>query len=74
MIIPVRKFVLWISNSLLIILLGLPTDVDECSVNQGGCKFGCVNTPGSYECTCPAGCRLHWNKKDCIGEYHIEMT
>lgn len=46
----------------------LPTDIDECSINRGGCKFGCINTPGSYECTCPAGCKLHWNKKDCIGK------
>lgn len=45
----------------------VPIDVDECSINRGGCKFGCINTPGSYQCTCPAGCKLHWNKKDCIG-------
>lgn len=44
-----------------------PADIDECSINRGGCKFGCINTPGSYQCTCPAGCKLHWNKKDCIG-------
>lgn len=44
-----------------------PPDVDECSINRGGCKFGCINTPGSYQCTCPAGCKLHWNKKDCVG-------
>lgn len=44
-----------------------PADIDECSINRGGCKFGCINTPGSYQCTCPAGCKLHWNKKDCVG-------
>ncbi|MEJ1270982.1 signal peptide CUB domain EGF-like 2 [Cricetulus griseus] len=47
-------------------LLERPLDVDECSSNKGGCRFGCINTPGSYQCTCPAGQgRLHWNGKDC---------
>lgn len=42
-------------------------DIDECSINRGGCKYGCINTLGSYECTCPPGYKLHWNRKDCIG-------
>ncbi|CAB1329800.1 unnamed protein product [Coregonus sp. 'balchen'] len=41
-------------------------NIDECSINRGGCKYGCVNTQGSYECTCPPGYKLHWNRKDCI--------
>lgn len=49
-------------------LCSFPLDVDECSINRGGCRFGCINTPGSYQCTCPAGHgRLHWNGKDCTG-------
>lgn len=44
-------------------------DVDECSMNNGSCDQGCVNTKGSYECVCPPGRRLHWNRKDCVGEW-----
>lgn len=43
------------------------TDIDECSINRGGCKYGCINSLGSYECTCPPGYKLHWNRKDCVG-------
>uniref|UniRef100_A0A673USL8 Signal peptide, CUB domain and EGF like domain containing 1 n=1 Tax=Suricata suricatta TaxID=37032 RepID=A0A673USL8_SURSU len=43
-------------------------DVDECSMGNGSCEQGCVNTKGSYECVCPPGRRLHWNRKDCVGE------
>ncbi|XP_037551693.1 signal peptide, CUB and EGF-like domain-containing protein 1 [Nematolebias whitei] len=46
-------------------LLSLPY-VDECSINNGSCEYGCMNTQGSYECVCPPGQQLHWNKKDCI--------
>ncbi|KAG8588909.1 hypothetical protein GDO81_006153 [Engystomops pustulosus] len=41
-------------------------DIDECSINKGGCKFGCTNVPAGFECTCPTGYKLHWNRKDCI--------
>ncbi|CAH3190299.1 unnamed protein product, partial [Porites lobata] len=31
------------------------TDVDECSVNKGGCNQFCHNTFGSYYCSCKNG-------------------
>uniref|UniRef100_A0A8C5D9V5 Signal peptide, CUB and EGF-like domain-containing protein 2 n=1 Tax=Gouania willdenowi TaxID=441366 RepID=A0A8C5D9V5_GOUWI len=43
-------------------------DINECSVNNGGCEQGCENTIGGFECFCRPGFKLHWNKKDCIGE------
>ncbi|CAH1245436.1 SCUBE1 [Branchiostoma lanceolatum] len=31
------------------------TDVNECSSGNGGCDHTCVNTQGSYHCTCQTG-------------------
>ena len=56
------------SSPLLPLRLPVPPDVDECSMNNGSCDQGCVNTKGGYECVCPPGRRLHWNRKDCVGE------
>jgi len=28
------------------------TDINECSVNNGGCDHTCTNTKGSYKCSC----------------------
>ncbi|XP_078687224.1 uncharacterized protein LOC144919610 [Branchiostoma floridae x Branchiostoma belcheri] len=33
-------------------------DIDECSKNNGGCEHDCVNTVGSYHCTCRTGYQL----------------
>ena len=30
-------------------------DIDECSVNNGGCEDICNNTIGSYDCFCKDG-------------------
>lgn len=45
-----------------------PSDINECSLNNGGCEHGCENTVGGFECFCHPGYKLHWNKKDCIGK------
>ncbi|XP_017774281.1 PREDICTED: tolloid-like protein 1 [Nicrophorus vespilloides] len=41
------------------------TDMDECAINNGGCQHECLNTLGSYVCTCHNGFTLHENKRDC---------
>jgi len=43
-------------------------DVDECATNNGGCHMGCVNTIGSYECTCEDGFVLSIDGHVCAGE------
>lgn len=30
-------------------------DINECEVNNGGCSDVCINTVGSFMCTCSAG-------------------
>lgn len=51
-----------------LILFNYISDIDECSISNGSCDYGCLNTMGSYECVCPPGKKLHWNKKDCVGK------
>ena len=43
-------------------------DKNECLVNRGGCSHACINTFGSYYCTCPSGYFLSYNGKTCEGE------
>ena len=33
----------------------IPVDVNECIDGNGGCNHICMNTVGSYECSCYAG-------------------
>lgn len=38
-------------------------DINECLEDSGFCQGGyCVNTEGSYDCTCPDGFQLNDNK------------
>lgn len=43
----------------------LCADIDEC-VESAPCRERCVNTPGSYYCTCPPGFRSR--EDECIGK------
>lgn len=40
-------------------------EFDECSSIDHGCEQECVNTLGSYECTCRIGYELHSDGKKC---------
>lgn len=41
------------------------TDIDECTINNGGCQHECRNTIGSYLCSCHNGYMLSDNGHDC---------
>lgn len=44
-------------------------DVNECSPSNGGCGGACVNTDGSYTCSCDAGYVLNTDKHACNGKW-----
>ena len=46
----------------------IPTDIDECSTNQGGCSGTCQNTVGSFQCSCSVGFELGPDQMDCVGK------
>lgn len=46
-----------------------PAEVDECSrPNRGGCEQRCLNTLGSYKCSCDPGYELAPDKRRCEGK------
>ena len=45
-----------------------PSDQNECLGNHG-CQHNCVNTVGSYHCTCRPGYQLINDNKTCTGTY-----
>lgn len=42
-------------------------DVDECTVDMGGCSDVCMNTAGSYRCLCTEGYSLKEDGMTCAG-------
>ena len=45
----------------------LPTDINECDVNNGGCEHICTNVIYSFECSCHLGYNLSEDGFDCNG-------
>ena len=52
------------------------TDIDECQKNHnGGCDHICINTNGSYYCTCHDGYVLTKDNSSCAGmKLHYIIT
>jgi len=43
-------------------------DIDECQTNYGGCVQKCINTDGSYECSCNDGFEMTSDGLTCAGK------
>lgn len=56
-----------LSLSLSVLCLAVRADINECERVPMPCAFQCVNSPGSYTCTCPPGRYLLGDGKSCAG-------
>lgn len=43
-------------------------DIDECTIENGGCETFCTNSEGSYECSCHSGYALMPDLRSCTGK------
>ena len=43
-------------------------DINECSTNNGNCSKLCINTNGSYVCSCTSGYQIAMDNMTCNGE------
>lgn len=49
-------------------MLMLYADENECARHdRGGCQHHCINTEGSFFCTCQVGYVLEDNERNCKG-------
>ena len=48
------------------------SDVDECAIGQSTCDYQCVNTLGSFVCTCFDGQSGSLN--NCTGNIYVFIT
>lgn len=49
-------------------------DIDECTIENGGCENFCTNSEGSYECSCHSGYALMPDLRTCTGKVHQKAT
>ena len=45
-------------------------DIDECELNLDNCEMGCINTIGSFRCSCYEGYELI-NSTSCIKSIYV---
>ena len=50
------------------------SDINECTLGNGGCSQNCINTIGSYHCSCNSGYLLDADLKSCNGMYLVTFT
>lgn len=47
------------------------SDINECNSANGGCSHSCINTYGSFYCSCYSGYYLTGDGMSCAGKVNI---
>ena len=63
-LVPIQLQRIWLTKS----MPCCSTDINECSITNGGCEHSCTNTIGSFICSCDTGYQMDENGLDCNGE------
>ena len=58
-----------IKNLVYLLRVFILADMNECSVNNGGCEHDCDDLDGSYRCSCRTGFLLGNDAHSCYGEW-----
>ena len=51
----------------------IDTDVDECTCDTDGCEHNCINTVGSFFCSCDTGYALALDARNCTGKHNAYL-
>lgn len=54
-------------SKLMMMVMTMVSDVDECSTPANKCRYACKNTVGSFICVCPEG-YIQRGADECIGQ------
>ena len=66
--VPVKYVSVQYRGGLITVLYGnIFADINECNESNGGCSHYCINTEGSFECSCSDGYVLDSNGANCSG-------
>uniref|UniRef100_A0AAQ4NYK2 Fibrillin 2b n=1 Tax=Gasterosteus aculeatus aculeatus TaxID=481459 RepID=A0AAQ4NYK2_GASAC len=61
-------------GSMLTVIGTVFSDIDECTIMNGGCETHCTNSEGSYECSCSEGYALMPDLRTCADIDECEET
>ena len=68
LIVPVMMGIVCVCACVYIMLL--QTDINECEESKELCEHNCINTNGSYYCSCNLGYVLEDNNSSCDGKLY----
>ena len=59
---------------MIVMVLSMVSDINECLTSNGDCAQECANTEGSFQCSCNPGYELDNDQRSCNGKVIINQA